>query len=322
MKKLIPVCMAFLILAFYSSAQNNELVLRKADNSFYLEHIVVAKDNFYSIGRLYNSSAKSIAALNRIDMNKGLDIGQKLRIPLSDTNFIQTGNSGTPVFYKAGLNTTLTRISDAYRKVPVENLRYWNQRTREEVLEGEKLIIGFLITKEMPSISINHTPESKPVKEEVTPVTTQPIAVSNPEEIKPAQKEEMKEQEPEKITEPVVIAEPVKEESVNDAGYFKNAFEQQLRTKPVTSQATVTSGIFKTNSGWDDGKYYLLMDKVEPGTIVKLVNPTNNKSVYAKVLGEMSGIKLNEDLDIRISNAAASVLQISDMDKFIMKVSY
>jgi hypothetical protein len=85
---------------------------------------------------------------------------------------------------------------------------------------------------------------------------------------------------------------------------------------------TVTSGIFKTTSGWQDAKYYLLIDKVEPGTIVRITNPANNKIVYAKVLYAMEGIRQNEGLDIRISNAAASALDITDIEKFIVKVNY
>jgi hypothetical protein len=64
------------------------------------------------------------------------------------------------------------------------------------------------------------------------------------------------------------------------------------------------------------------MDAVQPGTIVKVINPDNNKAVYAKVLGEMSGIRQNEGLNIRISNAAAAALQIQEQDKFILKINY
>jgi hypothetical protein len=44
--------------------------------------------------------------------------------------------------------------------------------------------------------------------------------------------------------------------------------------------------------------------------------------VFAKVLGEMTGIRQNQGLEVRISNAAASALNISETDKFIVKVNY
>ena len=310
MKKLI-LLQALLLFCAAAFSQNKELILRKSEGSFYLEHKVAAKENFYSLSRMYNVPAKSIAAFNKVDMEKGLAIDQKLKIPLSDSNFTMSGNSGTPVYYRAGLNTSLLRISEAYRNVPVQSLKYWNQRTKEDVAEGEKLIIGFLISNALPSITLNHPA----MNEEADPVTrTEPIAVNNVPEEKPKEKPVVKKEEP--------VAEPEKVSQNEEYGYFKPAFEQQAKQTPAKKNKTVTAGIFKTLSGWEDGKYYVLADELSPGTIVKLVNPSNNSTVYAKVLGEMSGIKLNENLDIRISNAAAAKLAVSDTDKFIMKMIY
>jgi hypothetical protein len=106
------------------------------------------------------------------------------------------------------------------------------------------------------------------------------------------------------------------------AGYFKGQYDQQSRKYGSNKDLTVTSGIFKTASGWQDSKYYALMDNVEPGTIIRVINPDNNKAVFAKVLGEMSGIRQNQGLEVRISNAAASALNVTDTDKFIVKVNY
>ena len=64
------------------------------------------------------------------------------------------------------------------------------------------------------------------------------------------------------------------------------------------------------------------MDGIEPGTIVKITNPSNNRIIYAKLLGDMNGLKENQGLNIRISNAAASALDIAETDKFIVKLNY
>lgn len=135
--------------------------------------------------------------------------------------------------------------------------------------------------------------------------------------------ESPKKQEPEKKME-VPVTRPVSTASVSDGngGYFKTQFDLQVKSQPVKNDQTASAGIFKTASGWQDGKFYALMDNVEPGTIVKVINPTNNKAVYAKVLGEMSGIRQNQGYDVRVSNAAASALDISDTDKFIVRINY
>ena len=105
-------------------------------------------------------------------------------------------------------------------------------------------------------------------------------------------------------------------------GYFKPQFDQQVRNHPAKNDATASAGIFKTSSGWQDAKYYALIDQVEPGTIIKIINPTNNKMIYAKVLGQMSGIRQNQGYDVRISNAAATALDVADTEKFIVRVNY
>ena len=128
-------------------------------------------------------------------------------------------------------------------------------------------------------------------------------------------------QEEPKKNEPVVVKQT---ESVNHdgAGYFKSNFYQQVKKSPLSKEQTVTSSIFKTNTGWQDEKYYLLINGVEPGTIVKLTNPSNSKLVFAKVLYSMDRIRENQGVDIRISDAAAASLAVNETDKFILKVNY
>jgi len=54
---------------------------------------------------------------------------------------------------------------------------------------------------------------------------------------------------------------------------------------------------------------------------VRITNPLNNKTIYAKLLGEMSD-KQSQGLNIRISNAAANALDIPETDKFTVKLNY
>ena len=307
------------------SAQK-ELMVKNGEKGLYLEHKVAPKESFFALGRLYNVSPKFLASYNKLDISKGLQIDQKIRIPLTDTNFTQQGNVGTPVYYKVGEKEGLMAISNKHNKVKLANLRLWNNLSDDEVKKDAKLVIGFLHSNGMPAITIKNKPiEEEPVsKPEEKPVIIEPIKI---EEVKKAEEKEAKaeikaeKKEEEKKSAPVVINE-IKTTSSSEQGYFKPHFEQQIKITPISKNETVTSGIFKTTSGWQDAKYYLLIDKVAPGTIVKVVNPSNNNIIYAKVLGEMSGIRQNEGLNIRISNAAAASLGINEQDKFIVKVSY
>lgn len=309
------------------------LLIKSSEKGFYLDHKVVPKESFYSVGRLYNVSPKYLAAFNKIDLNKGLLIDQKLRIPLTDTNFSREGNSGTPVYYKVGDKEGLMKVSSNNGNLSLAKIRGWNNLSADVVDKDTKLIVGFLHSKEMPSVTIKTKPVTENPVAEVKPVTTEPVKVTEPVKTEPVKTEPVKTEPivveqpdnrimvaPEKTTPVVAHEEPVR--NATEAGYFKSSFDKQIQITPVTKNETVTSGIFKTLSGWQDGKYYLLIDGVAAGNIVKLTNPANNRVVYAKVLGEMTGIRQNEGLNIRISNAAAAALMITEQDKFILKINY
>lgn len=316
---------SFLTLILFSisvTAQKTDLVVKNGDKGLYLEHKVAAKESFFSVGRLYNVHPKHIASYNKLDMAKGLLIDQKLSIPLTDTNFTQKSNSGTPVYYKTSNNVSLEDISKENNNVAIANLKGWNNLSSDNAKKDTKLIIGFLLSKEMPSITIKPKTSEPVARKEEKPVVTEPKVEEKPvvkTEEKPIEKPE--EKPVVKVEEKPVIK--TEEKPVTGGqGFFKSHFDQQVKKSPVTKDETVTAGIFKTTSGWQDEKYYVLIDAVSPGTIVRIVNPANSKAVYAKVLGEMSGIRQNEGYNIRISNAAATVLQIIEQDKFIVKVNY
>ncbi len=328
--------------AFSVLAQSGPLMIKSGSKGLYLEHKVATKENFYSIGRLYNTPPKELGPYNGLDITKGLSLGQIINIPLSSVNFSQTANAGTPVYYLPAAKEGLFRAGTNNNNVSVDKLREWNKLTGDNIPAGTKLIVGYLQSAEMKSVALAVT--EKPKAQEVPkPVAEQPVVKKEVVVPPPVKVEEKKPVAEEKKPEPPVVVQPVKQvekpvvkeepkytppvvqqpkPDIKGSGYFKPGFEQQIKRQPAAKELVTGAGIFKTTSGWSDGKYYLLIDNVPSGTIVKISNPTNNKVVYAKVLGAMAGIRQNSGLDIRISNAAAAALEIPEQDKFIVKVNY
>jgi LysM repeat protein len=345
MKKL-ATCLFALFILLSSFSQTADLTINTGPKGAYLIHKVAPKEGLFPLGRMYNVHPRHIANFNGIDFNKGLAIGQLISIPLSDSNFKQSVNKGVPVYYKATQKEALTVIS-AKTKAQVANLKGWNNLATDNISAGEKLIVGFLITNELKDRVVTITPKTIVAEESVSNVKKAeeqkqpPVSetkkdviveesvsnVKKAEESKKQMEPEVKKEAPPVVKEETKKTEPVvakQSEMKNDdgAGYFKNNFYQQVKATPPTKEQTLTSSIFKTTSGWQDGKYYLLINGVEPGTIVKLTNPSNNKIVFAKVLYAMDKIRENQGVDIRISDAAASSLAVSETDKFILKVNY
>ncbi len=350
MKKLLAMKRLLIVLfsvPLFALAQNKALVVEGVSPDLYINHTVAAKENYYSIGRIYNISPKEVAPYNHLVLESGLSLGQALKIPLTAVNFLQLGAPDAdevlvPVYHTVAGKEGLYRISTNFNKLPLETLKKWNNLKSDAVANGTHLIVGYLkvkkelsplasMAKAKPADNIAKAPETpaKPVVTKETPKQdvsneSTPV-VKNPVKENPGVAEKKKEVPVETVV--VKEAEAVKRitppatsgKSFN-GGVFKSEYENQVRNKDVAGE-TGEAAIFKSTSGWEDGKYYCLHNSSSPGTIIKITSSTTGKSIYAKVLDVMPDIKQNIGLLVRLSNAAAQELGTGDA-KFVCNVSY
>lgn len=365
-------------LPFISQAQIKHLTVEGSAPALYLSHTVQPKENYYSIGRLYNISPKEIAPFNNLQMEKGLSLHQVIKVPLTATNFLQTGNAGpdevlVPVHHILQQKEGLFRVGINYNKLPLETLKKWNNIKGESVPNGTDLIIGYLkVKKELSALSslaktkaydnavvapapiadqVTATPSTavtakvtEPKKEVAIPVTTttatavtakvkapkKEVAIAPKTTKDPVFIEDIPAKAPEvenaKNTAPVVketqvINHPINTSAKNfDGGIFKKEFDNQSKRQTAVNEAG-SAATFKSNSGWEDGKYYCLHNTAPSGTVLKITNVATGKLVYAKVLDVMPDIKQNGGLLVRLSNAAAQELGVTDA-RFDCTVSY
>jgi LysM repeat protein len=329
MKIKFLIAILLLINSFNLAAQD-ELMVQGTSPSLHLTHTVAAKENWYSVGRLYNMSPKDLAAANKLKMEAPLSIGQTIKIPLSAANFSQDGRKASdevlvPVYHTVQEKEWMYRISQNHNKVPVENLQQWNKVSNDDIKAGMKLIVGYLKVKQgqsalasgaknvPPAIAANKSPEKT--------VAAPPVKEPAKETAKEEKNEVVDKVEPVVKTEnkpAPVDSRPVVNTNRNidyNGGYFRPQFYSAGKT------ATGTAGIFKSTSGWQDGKYYALMNNVPVGTIIKIDHPLTRKSVYAKVLGQLPEMKESAGLAIRLSDAAAAELGAGAF-KFNVDVKY
>ena len=419
------VIAAFLVSLFFMKtvrSQSDELIVQGQTGHLYLEHTVVAKENWYSIGRLYNLSPTVLAPYNKLAMTQPLSIGQQLQIPLTAINFSQNGQKATgeslvPLYHVIQEKEWMYRISVNHNRVPITNLEKWNNINKDQVRAGMHIIVGYLKVKTALSALANKTggapvvtgtpgsvkpvanadagvpagvapagkttassvppagnagdkPASsvspadnagdkpaasgaKPVESAVKPTegVTKPVgSVVKPTEgvtkstegavkptegtvkstesaVKPTEKPMVKpvetvvkpvEKPADKPAESTVkpVEKPVSPSGKSfNGGFFKTDFTDGGKS------AEGAAGIFKSSSGWQDGKYYALMNNVPVGTIVRVTVSSSGKSIYAKVLGQLPDMKESAGLTIRISNAAAGELGEGD-GRFNVSVRY
>lgn len=328
----------FSLLFFISSssfAQQNNIEIKGVGNSHYVEHTVTAKENFYSIGRMYNVPAKDIAAYNKLQFEDGLSIGQSVKVPLNENNFSQTtsvkkGEILVPVYHSVEPKEGLYRVSVNYNKVPLDDLKKWNHLQSDEVSAGQALIIGYLTVDKnessLASFGISKS-ATTPVVSKAEPKAENIKPASTPDRLPPVknpdvQKEETVNNAPSQPVQPIEKVTTVKTKSnINfSGGYFKNLYKSQADQKSPVNE-TGSAGVFKSTSGWQDGKYYCFNNDALPGTIIKITDNATGKSVFAKVLDIIPEIKQNEGLSVIVSNSAAEELGTGE-NKFDCALSF
>lgn len=319
-------------------------------------HTVGPKESIFSIGRLYDVHPRELAEFNNISFEIGVKIGQVLNIPKvkkmaplakNETPILNTPEKqpeqkpapkveekpiekvetkktatttietkGTqPIYHKVEKKQTLYQISKLFPSATIDNIKKWNNLTTDGLSEGMELIVGYSNTSAKSTTTQKSTPtETKTVEENKKTVVAKTTA--------PEKKvETITETKIEKEEAPVVKSTPTKTSSTKDfdGGFFKSSFSE--KNKNSDELETGNAGIFKSTSGWEDGKYYCLHNTAPSGTIIKITHPVNQKTIYAKVLDVIPDLPQNKGLVLRLSNSAAEALGTTD-DQFVVSIAY
>jgi LysM repeat protein len=324
MMSFVKSLLLILITGFFLTnvvGQSTEFVIKKTGPDYYLEHKVQPKENWFSVGRVYLISPRVISTFNNLSMDKGLSIGQLIRIPLTADNFNQSDNAaftGPAIVHTVLQGEGLLRLANVY-KVTMEQLRKWNRLSTDQLKVNSNLIIGFLQTPDAGDIQ--PAASAAKVSQAANPVAPQSNSRKSDESAKPVVPAPVQTQQTTTAAQPKPIQPATKQTPavVNQTanvgvnagiGYFASLFTSQSKDGKQQKMETPAYGVFKSTSGWQDGKYYVLMNSVVPGTVVQITAKNTGKQLYAKVLGAVPPGKESEGLLLRISNAAASALGV------------
>ena len=294
-------------------------------------HTVGPKETLFSIGRMYEVHPKELASYNKISFDEGVKIGQVLKIPekknmapvaektQSSAALVTPAPSNTapapaqvttssnvngkPKYHTVQKGESLYQIARSYPGINVAELKKWNKLGDGGLKEGQKLIVGF--TSE--TVEVSAVPKQEAPKAQMAAKTEIPATTSTPQT--PV------------VTTTTSSPAPKENVKVGDGGYFKSLFIVQSRAAGSPKSENGQAAVFKSNSGWDDSKYYCLFNSAPAGTILKITNANTQKFVYAKVLDVIPDVQQNEGVVVRLSNAAAAELGANG-EKFQVSLNY
>ncbi len=277
--------------------QENEL-------SIPVYHIASKGDNLFKLSQLYNKVA--VASLrNWNDLKTDL---------VKDGQAIIVGyiNGNKPVVpARIFVNDPLLSQSIASKPIPVKPVDVGppplkNPNVMDAAVDGARELKGIMKPLTDNELLLLAQTQEKIKKDAVAGSTLQ---TALPGSISPVPLEEQR------ISDEDIFYTP----TLSDEGYF-SAFYTNADKSYTEISKMGNAAIFKSMSGVKDRKYYVLMNQILPGTIVKI--KVNKKSIYARVLGELPEIKGAENVLLRMSSAAASALGIQNQSLFSINLTY
>ncbi len=146
MKKYLLSTLLALIFAFASNAQ--QYIVENYLGINCLAHEVKNNETFYEVAQRYFVRPSTLAMVNGKDNSIAVSSGEKLYIPLTETNFYTINNLESskftfePVYCVLDRESTMDEIETAYF-ISEQNIRDWNKGDIN-IQRGNKLIIGWL----------------------------------------------------------------------------------------------------------------------------------------------------------------------------------
>jgi len=295
------ILLLFLLNIFFCTTQ------AIAQETRYTTHTITKGETLSQLAQKYHTTVGDIMRLNNMNSKSQLKVGEKIKIPSSSATTKKTTqtqaplktNTSTPdsaiAIHYVWKDETLYSISKKFG-VTVEQLKEWNNLPDENIHFGQQLAVRpegvkLLAIGNEKTTAVTTNPTN-------TPVTTSNV---NPDS-----------------SNNILSQQSANQNASGDSSnsYFAKEFSSNNKSlKSVVGYANV----FKTKSGWEDKKYYILMNGVQPGTVVKVSTPGGN-SIYAKVLWALDTTS-SHHLNFSINDAAASALAENEQT-FSLRVEY
>jgi len=295
------ILLLFLLNIFFCTSQANAQEIK------YTTHTITKGETLSQLAQKYHTSVGDIMRLNNMNFKSQLKIGEKIKIPSSSSTTQRTTepkassktNTTSPdttiAIHYVWNDETLYSISKKFG-VTVEQLKEWNNLPDENIHFGQQLAVR---PEGVKLLAIGN----EKTNAVTTNTTSAPVATSN-----------VNTDSSNNILQPDSSNKNASTDSSNS--YFAKEFSSDNKNlKSVVGYGT----IFKSTNGWQDKKYYILMNGAQPGTIVKVSTPDGN-SIYAKVLWALDTTSRHH-LNFSINDAAASALAVNEQT-FSLRVEY
>lgn len=307
MKKLISLLVFLAGLSLVSAAVYQDTAKTKVvDGKIWARHKVVKGETFYGLAKQHKTTVDRIQTVNN---SKSLTVNTYIYLPTGKVaattpvkennttgNTNNNGSATSSKTHKVVKGETLSAIAKKYG-VTVEGIKSANGLKDNNIKLGQVLKI--------------------PVKGNVVaPKTEEPQQPVKEEEVVPAPKEKVKQEEPQPQDDPQPVKEnkPVEKVNLNDVSNTKvNATENSnSKVKEIKKEMEEKGTAKVVTDKIDKTKMQVLHPSIPEGNIIVVINPINNKMAYCRVVGKFVPGGDNNDASLLMSPAVSEMLGINN----------
>jgi hypothetical protein len=279
---------AFLLhlLCFCAAAQSRKdsLFLTLKDGRAFVRHQVRKGETLFGLAQQYNVPAIVLAQNNDLSFHDVPVAGKPLLVPLGNYNFLQhdppANSKTTPLYYRVQAGDDWAQLSAAMDV----NEAFLRSRNPGQIIPGKVLLSGWL-QYEAPvstTMSADEVPSAAPVAVLAPGAVVPSAATAKKDTARPAPSEH----------------ELMYNYQTNDGATLDS------------SEGMVV--FFQAQTTVSQGQLYAFSNDVPKGKVVKILNPSNGKFAFARILGPIPGTKQYHNAKIGVDNRARKELGIRD----------
>lgn len=316
--------------------------LKKQNGNSYIIYKVSSGETVYAVARKYAITFASIASANPGVNLSDVKAGQTILVPsaFSAQQNFQSQTTASTGTHTVSAGETLYSIAREH-SISYDRLMELNPALKNSNIQpGQKLYVDErkqnADAEFKQPVVVAQNNEQKNEEAELTTTTSQASEVQNAEIIV---------KEPEPVKQDIEVEENVTNEVLTQQNNsLPETQDIQSSTLPVTdknkpfsttyAEYSYTNGLTSSSekgvATWIDGsndlsttneRYYALHNNAPIGSVIKIRNLMNNRTIYAKVIGTLSEDEINEKVMVKLSAGAAQKLNVLD-NRFVVEATF
>lgn len=283
--------------ASLSKAQTDSFFVACDNNVWVINYAKPKEETIFQVAKKFHVPPAILADFNHVSLQSIAAEIKTLKIPIAAYNYVKQPGSETKTLYFRSLKSNpLISITNC-TTVNLSTIESWNNNMKSnEFKKGQAIVVGWLLYEPTPQ-PIKTNKDSNNRKSSVDNKTNS----SNPNKF------------PTKTT--ITYISPKDTVALKDTITGREAEiaflnQAKLVDSFATEKGTVT--FFKRAGKSDKKIYFAFHNSAKIGSIIKLTNLGNEKTIYAKVIGKLPKTAAFYNSIVGISGDAKIVLDVRD----------